>query len=369
MLQRLYIHNFKCLENFELRFDGISNALLIGKNGSGKSTIRAALEILQAVARGANRVGSLIKPTDFSRGRSDVPMRFEIEVLIDSRKYHYAIALELPEKFKELRVREEVLLFDGVDVFSRKQAQVTLASHTSSPDAKFLVDWHLFSLPIIQETTSSDPLLIFKNWLAHTIILSPIPSVMSGISETETLQPSVSGSNFGDWFSGLLGRFPAAYTDISHYLSDVMPDLKDFQNEIVGKDTKNMLIRFRQEESEMTIDFNALSDGEKCFFLCAVVLSASQRYGPLLCFWDEPDNYLAVSEVGFFVVALRRAFGSGSQLLITSHNPEAIRKFSNDNTFVLYRNSHLEPTRLTLLEDVKATGDVTETLLLDELDL
>ena len=118
----------------------------------------------------------------------------------------------------------------------------------------------------------------------------------------------------------------------------------------------------------MIIDFNALSDGEKCFFLCAVVLSASQRYGPLLCFWDEPDNYLAASEVGFFVVALRSAFMAGNQLLITSHNPEAIRKFSSENTLILHRNSHLEPTQLTRLEDVKITGDLTEALVLDELD-
>jgi len=341
----------------------------MGKNGTGKSTIRASLEILQAIGRGTNRVGNIIKPTDFSRGRSDVPIRFEIEALIESKKYHYTIALELPETFRELRICEENLSVDGRAIFTREQAQVTLANRVSSHDAKFLVDWHLFALPIIQETSTPNSLIFFKNWLARFIILSPIPSLMSGLSETETLQPVVSGENFGDWFSGLLGQFPAAYSDIERYLSTVIPDLKDFQNEIIGKETKNMLIRFQQGDTQMSVDFKALSDGEKCFFLCAVVLSASQRYGPLLCFWDEPDNYLAASEVGFFVVALRRAFGDGNQLLITSHNPEAIRKFSNDNTFILHRKSHLEPTQMKRLKDITISGDLTESLIFDDLDL
>ena len=39
MLQRLYIHNFRCLENFEFKPSDASSALLIGKNGAGKSML------------------------------------------------------------------------------------------------------------------------------------------------------------------------------------------------------------------------------------------------------------------------------------------------------------------------------------------
>ena len=78
--------------------------------------------------------------------------------------------------------------------------------------------------------------------------------------------------------------------------------------------------------------------------ICALVLAANDAYGPVLCFWDEPDNYLALAEVGHFVLALRKAFQSGGQFIATSHNPEAIRRFSDENTLVLYRKSHLEPT-------------------------
>ena len=378
MLQRLYVHNFRCLENFELILKEMPSSLLIGKNGAGKSTIRVVLEILQHIGRGINRLREfdknhlgLIDPKDFNRGRSDVPIRFEIEVLLDNKLYKYILALELPENFRELRVFEEQLLISGNPIYSRKEAQVTLyTSHSQrNLEAQFLVDWHLVALPVIQEQSETDPLRIFKTWLARTIILAPIPSLMTGDSNGETLEPKRDGSNFGEWFSGLLSRYPAAYTQADRYLREVMPDIQDFLNEQIGKDSKSMVVRFEAKNANLSVDFKDLSDGEKCFFLCAVVLAANKYYGPLFCFWDEPDNYLSLSEVGHFVTSLRRSFKDSGQIIATSHNEEAIRKFSNENTFVLDRKSHLEPTRVRLLSDIPVSGDIVDTLIRDETEL
>ena len=45
MLERLYVHNFRCLENFTLDLAGHPSALLIGKNGAGKSTVLRSLKL------------------------------------------------------------------------------------------------------------------------------------------------------------------------------------------------------------------------------------------------------------------------------------------------------------------------------------
>jgi hypothetical protein len=95
----------------------------------------------------------------------------------------------------------------------------------------------------------------------------------------------------------------------------------------------------------------------------ALVIATNGAFGPLLCFWDEPDNYLAPSEVGLSVMALRRAFQAGGQLMTTSHNPEAIRRFSDENTLVLYRNSHLEPTIVRPLEAIRSGGELKGDLI------
>ncbi len=352
MLQRLYIHNFRCLENFELPIKNMPSVLLIGKNGAGKSAVSFALEILQNIGRGTNRVGRLVQPKDFSRGKIDVPMRFEIEVLLEEKLYQYTLALELPANFKELRILEEELTVSETPVYSRQEAQVTLHKH----EAKFMVDWHLVALPIIQIESESSPLHVFKTWLARMIILAPIPSLMTGESNEETLEPKRDGTNFAEWFSGLLIRYPAAYTPINEYLRQVMPDIKDFQNELLGNAAKVMSIGFQENQAKMRIHFEDLSDGEKCFFLCAVVLASNQTYGPLFCFWDEPDNYLSISEIGHFIMSLRRTFGAGGQILIASHNSEVIEKFSYENTLMLHRKSHLEPTLVKFLSEISFEG-------------
>lgn len=340
-----------------------SSILLIGKNGAGKSTVGFALEILQKIARGTSRVDELVKPKDLTRGRTDVPMRFEIQVKLGGLTYEYAVAFDFPLGFKELRVFEERLMVNGNPFFTRELAQVHLARTNSENEARFRLDWHLAALPIVQEQTVNDPLFIFKQWLARSLILRPIPSLIKGDSEQETLQPNTQGTDFGAWFSGLVANSPAAYAKIDHYLKQVMPDFNDIQNPVIGKDSRSLEVQFSNAMGNLKIPFVDLSDGEKCFMICAMVLAANVAYGPLVCFWDEPDNYLALSEVGHFIMALRKAFQSGGQFITTSHNPEAVRRFSEENTLVLYRKSHLEPTNVRPVSELRINGDLVSALI------
>jgi len=369
VIRRLYIHNFRCLENFELPIAGKPSALLIGKNGAGKTTVGLALEILQRIARGTNRVGDLVKPKDLSRGRTDVPMRFEIEVVLDATNYEYGVAFEFPAGFKELRVLEERLVVGGKPVYMREVAQVHLAKTGQDKEARFLIDWHLVALPLIQQQSDKDPLFIFKQWLSRMLVFRPMPSLIVGDSKQETLQPNIQVTDFGAWFSGLLAFAPAAYTRIDEYLKQVMPDLKDIKNPVVGTDSRSLVVQFSSNGGSLNVGFEDLSDGEKCFMICALVLAANEAYGPVLCFWDEPDNYLALSEVGHFVTVLRRAFQSGGQFIATSHNSEAIRRFSEENTLVLYRRSHLDPAVVRPLRDIQIDGDLIGALVRDDVEL
>ncbi len=281
--------------------------------------------------------------------------------------YEFILAFELPEGFKELRVLQERLAVDGKPVYTRDKAQVHLARTSQDKEAKFLIDWHLVALPIVQETSANDPLLIFKQWLGRMLVLRPVPSLISGDSKEEQLQPNVQVTDFGAWFSGLLAYSPAAYSRIDQYLRQIMPDLKDIKNPVVGKDFRSLTVQFSNQNGTLSVPFEDLSDGEKCFMICAVTLGANDAYGPVLCFWDEPDNYLALSEVGHFVMALRRGFQSGGQFIATSHNPEAVRRFSDENTFLLVRKSHLEPTTVRVLSQI-VKGDLVSALVQGDLE-
>ncbi len=258
---------------------------------------------------------------------------------------------------------QEKLSVGGAPVYSREVAQVNLAKTGKEKEAKFLIDWHLVALPIIQEQSAKHPLYVFRQWLSRMLVLRPIPSLITGDSSTETLQPNPVVLDFGAWFSGLLAYAPAAYTKIDGLLKQSMPDLKDIKNPSVGKDSRSLTVQFSSGVESFTVPFEDLSDGEKCFMICALVVAANDAYGPIVCFWDEPDNYLAPSEVGHFVLSLRKAFQSGGQFIATSHNPEGIRRFSDDNTLLLYRNSHLEPTLVRQLSEMKIPGDLVSALV------
>ncbi len=370
MLERLYVHNYRCFENFELNLTGLSSALLIGRNGAGKSTVLSVLEIFQKIGRGTNRVGELVKSKDFSRAQRGLPMRFELEAKLAGQVFKYTLLLELPENFQELRVSEESLHINGHPIYDRKKATVILSKRPGEI-TEFNIDWHLIALPVVQtEKDGKGPLNNFREWLGRMLILSPFPATIKGESSEETLKPIKWGLNLADWLSGLLLHHPKSYSIIEDYLRQVIPDFSEFRNEPTGKDSRNLIIVFSSENKKLTLDFKDLSDGEKCFFLSAVVLAANETYGPLFCFWDEPDNYLSMSEVGHFIIELRRSFArNGGQIIATSHNQETILKFSDENTLVLDRKSYLEPTRVKTLKEIDIEGDLLTSLVTGDLRL
>jgi predicted ATPase len=372
MLQRLYVHNFRCLENFEFKLDGCSSALLIGKNGSGKSTLCAVLKIFQAIGEGETDIEKLVKPEDFFLGHSDAPMRFELEAQPGLLAYKYALSLELPKNSHKLRIHEEEFLINGQILFSRKQEQITLHQVTlldprQQPATQFGMAEHRLALPVIQISTSA--LDAFRVWLASMVLLAPIPGLMSEEARNgHTGRLNENAENWADWFSALLARCPDAYEVTSQYLKQIFPDFGKLRFDATSKESKSIRVSFQDNQNKTELPFNALSDGEKCFFLCASVLAANHSDGPRFTFWDEPDNYLSIDEVSQFVIHLRRAFQQTGQIVMTSHNAEAIRRFSDNNTWVMGRRSHLEPTTIRLLQDLEPASDLIQSLIDGEIE-
>ena len=74
MVTRLYVDNFRCLINFELRLDETN--VLLGPNGSGKTSVLDVLRRIQAlVARGA-RIEETFPTRDLSLTRDRDDQRF-----------------------------------------------------------------------------------------------------------------------------------------------------------------------------------------------------------------------------------------------------------------------------------------------------
>jgi len=364
MIERVYVNNFRCLENFSIDLVGCPSALVIGKNGSGKTTFRQSLALFQSICRGSSRVRDLIAGSDFTQQRKNVPMRFEVELTLTDRRFKYSISFDMPDNFREARVAEEILSVDGEDIFSRQNAQVTL-----SGGSMFRLDWHVAALPVINERPGESSIQQLKSFFASMILIAPIPANMSGFSDEESIELQSDAGNLSSWLNALLLRHPSAYGVFDSYLKTVIPDFESFENVPHGENGKQLIVKFEQKDLDriLPIDFKVLSDGEKCVFLSALIIASNNASGPVFCMWDEPDNHLSLSEIGQFMTKLRKMTNRSGQLIATSHHPETIRSFSDESTFVFTRRSHLEPTVVRKLVDLQYSGDLIEALVRDEI--
>ncbi|HEX4123264.1 MAG TPA: AAA family ATPase [Tepidisphaeraceae bacterium] len=364
MIERLYVQNFRCLESVTLDFAGTPSALIIGNNGAGKSTTLHALSVFQSICRGSSRVGTLIVSADFSFLHIDRPMRFEIEVSLTGKHFKYAISFDWPDTFREARILDESLSVDGQAIFTRHHAQVQLPG-----GGNFGLDWHVFALPVINERPPGRAIQDLKAFFASIVLIAPNPTEMSGFSEQPSVELEHDASNFASCLRSLLVRKPAVYSALDAYVREVIPDFSSIDHEDRGKDGQQLMVNFKRPDADesLRVEFDALSDGEKCFFLSGYIVASNATGFPVVCMWDEPDNHLSLSQVGQFITGLRKMANRGGQFIATSHHPETVRKFSDDNTFVLTRKTHLDPSLPKLLKDFSYSGDLINALIRDEI--
>jgi len=364
MIERLYVHNFRCLENFTFDLAGRSSALVIGKNGAGKSTVLQCLKLFQGICRGSNRVGNLISASDFTLHRLDNPMRFGIELTLSGKRFKYEVSFEWPPNFREARILDESLSVDENAIFTRHVSQIQLSGGPT-----FAIDWHIVALPIINERPGERAIQDIKTFFATMILIAPIPANMTGFSEEPSMELQDDAANYASCLRALLGQKPAAYSVFDSYVKTVIPDFSSIENVERGESGTQLIVRFERQNPQrsLSVEFKALSDGEKCYFLSAYIIASNTVGSPVFCMWDEPDTHLSLSEVGQFITGLRKMTNRSGQFIATTHHPETVRKFSDETTIVLTRKSHLDPTVVRPLAAITYGGDLINALIRDEI--
>ncbi|WP_338846566.1 AAA family ATPase [Massilia sp. W12] len=349
MLKKLVIENFRGLDHLAFCPEQPCT-LLLGKNGAGKSSLIAALAVLQAIGRGESRTGELFDKYDLpvNDAAAHIVLFLQYEAPQNGGLLEYCLKLSLPPSFKEVKVCQEYLHINGAPVFNRNEDSIELHQ------AKFTFDWHQIALLSISPRQAQPVIEKFISWLAHMILLAPAPALIKSEATEKGSRdkyPLLDGSNLADWYSALQMEYSEAMETIRPFLKQRMPDYDGIIAERAGPDVREIKLRFKGMQE--AISLARLSDGEKCFVAAALVLAACKHYGPLLCVWDEPDNFLAYPDVSHFLRALRDIFNNGGgQFLATTHNLEAMHQFTLDEILVLQRESHASGLALRKLADL-----------------
>jgi predicted ATPase len=327
VLTRLYVDNFRCLVNFELRFDAIN--LFLGANGSGKTSIFDVIRRLQDFVIGDSRVHDAFPPTNLTRWQTSGCQRFELELADGGNTYVYTLLIEHDADRRRMRVQEEKLDFDGKPLFSciGGTAQLFRDDHTPGPQYPF--DWTMSAVGALHERPENRKLAQFKKALSKLIIVRPIPALMARESrgEQERLTPQM--ENFVSWYRHLAQEYMGAMVTLLAELKPALPGFDSLSLKESGEDSRALKAQFTRPGGgkALTFDFSELSDGQK-MLIALYTLTFGIKDEGVSIFIDEPDNFLALREIQPWLSSLSDAVGASlEQVVLISHHPEIVNFF------------------------------------------
>ena len=347
MLKRIYIDNYKCLTNFDLRLGELT--LLLGANGCGKSAVFEVVGKLRDFIRGDARVGELFSATDLAHWKKNTLQHFELEIDISGGQCLYRLMVEQNPERRFVRVQREELLFNSKPLFVFAEGEVQLYRDDHSEGPKYSFDWMLSGLAPVADLHDNKRLCAFRTQVRRFVTLFLETKRMSSGSESDTDRLSDSGENFASWYQGHLQENPRRVFEAMEHLRDVLPGFVDLRLAPKGSDYRELQAEFsaRDGEAYHVYRFDQLSDGQRALIVLYMLLFADSAERTL--FLDEPDNYVTLPELQPWLAKLEDGCGDTlPQIVLISHHPEAI-DFLADKAIWLGR----EPESHTRILEVK----------------
>ena len=350
MLKRLYVDNYHCFVNFELKFDS-PMALLMGTNGSGKTTLFHVLRCLQRLICDRVLVEDVFRTTDCTRWLSLQEQKFEVDVEVredDQRNlYSYVLLLEHNPDRRLVRVKEEKLFCIGNLLYAtewdRSSSHPSLLGQIYTDDFKsgtrLPQDWSQSGVGFLSAAERHDnkKMRAFKHALDRWVIVHPAPMVAARLGNSVSLDAWMEiesrqeqsrlddyARNFASWYRHLLQEQSDNSSDLTQALREVLPGFHSISLKEFGEGSRVLKVAFKLENTAQPIlySFNELSDGQRMLIVLYTLLIGLKGQGQTL-FIDELDNFLALREIQPWLNTLLDEVGeSFEQAVLISHHPE-----------------------------------------------
>ncbi len=331
MLKRIYVDNFRCLVNFELRLDELT--LLLGRNGCGKSTVFETLVRLQRFLSG-ERVTQIFPADALTRWDRRLLQSFEFELEIATESYTYKLAIEHQEGGKTPRVAKEELLLGAMPLFSSEQGHVQLYRDDGSKGPGYPFDWTQSGVAAVMPHPTNTHLSRFRDRVSRFLVVALQPAQMTSETVSEAMLLAPDGSNFASWYRYLVQEHQGQVFELVEHLRQIVPEFYAFRLVQAGSKNRVLEVGFAAEQGAdkpRYYRFHELSDGQRALITLYTMLFAGPEAGYLL-FIDEPDNYIALAELQPWLMGLRDACGeSVAQAVLISHHPELIDYLGADS--------------------------------------
>jgi predicted ATPase len=357
MLTRVYIDNFRCFVGFE--YTPERKQLLLGANGSGKSSLFTAIRFLKRFIKGDENPFTQITRT---RGLDRPLQVFEIDALLDKEKYEYRVEIRFARETKQLSVSQERLRVSGATVFELAKGQIYHSRNSSNEATIVPVETTQSALHLSQ--LSNSRVRRFVEWMesVHCFRIDEYPSAMDESADREEREPDDELENLAGWYRYLVQAYP---DENVRYISSLKEALTGFQGLRLSSDedgTRRLRADFTgPRKGKVSYAISELSEGQRCLLVLYMILHflIARGYTVLI---DEPDNFIALREIQPWLLAAEKALEDhNGQLILISHHPEildqwaskyGLRFFREDNGHVRTEkfkpdpNGNLQPSEL-----------------------
>jgi Uma2 family endonuclease/predicted ATPase len=325
MLTRLYIDNFRCFVKFEYR--PARTQLILGGNGSGKSSLIEALLFLRRFAV----QGDSIQEDPFllhqrTRWLVQREQTFELEANLDAGSYRYR--LEIDELFERPMVKSESVHLGGRPIFEFTGGEAQVYDDSFEPKPKYPIDWYRSALATVRQGSDNEKLIRFRDWLAGLVCFRMNPFAMGPLAETAQPNPKVDLSNIASWYRYFDEQFSKENDALTESLRETLDGFEELR--LLPAGGARVLVAQFAEAGGTKVEFNfsELSEGQRCLICLYAILHFVLAKGHTVIL-DEPDNFISLREIQPWLMAASDAVGeSRGQLLIISHHPEIINQWA-----------------------------------------
>jgi predicted ATPase len=334
MITRFYADNYMGLVDFDFRPAPTVN-LILGKNGSGKSSFFEAIERIRDLIFGANPKQLFLADT-FPWNDTTKIQTFELSLIDQSSGDRFAYRVQL--RFSDgvgTTIREENLFHNDRCVFKFEHGKLAFGVQAEAEAIRFDGRHSAVSLGI----GGNESIEFFAKSVAalSTFKINPYAFQFHNLSESNLLLPD--GQNLVGFLLNCLQNRPDVYSDWKLHVAESMPWFNDVQLREASPGKWYLTGLRKINGVERGLDFNKFSEGERCLLALHAIASA-QNAGGVICL-DEPDNFLAPSEIQ----PILRRFTiepdpqNEPQVFVVTHHPEAIDYLASYKSWLFQRDS------------------------------
>lgn len=334
MLTRILIDNFRCFSNFEFR--PTQHCLIIGENGSGKTSFVDALSIVREFVATGDAVDGFGDTTN--RLRSESRQIFELDCEASSASFRYRIELDRSAKGRPAFIASERLWCGSEPLLEFERGSLKIYGDDGQLVYGIPSEASRSALATFDPNYKTQRIGDFKGWLLRSLQVRPDPRIQkTAIFQGERHRPGYEMQWFLNWYRFTYQEFPERHAQYLAALREVIPGLASIALADAGLDHKLLKLKFSGPPSgDITLFFNELSDGHKMLMMLYALLYFVVAEGRDLII-DEPDNYLALREIQPWLLLVDRMLPDQGQVISVSHHPEILAGYGPDEIFYFPR--------------------------------